>query len=88
MAGVWSGRLNFKNFPESDFVPELLGCSGVFILLSLSSFFSLFLSLMFSRGKGTSITKCQCRRDKAFSKGPLGDEIRFPALVGAHVLLK
>lgn len=25
MSGFWSGRLNFKNSPEPEFVPELLG---------------------------------------------------------------
>lgn len=51
MSGFWSGRLNFKHFPEAEFVPESLGCLGVFLLLSLSSLFSLFLSLIFSRGR-------------------------------------
>lgn len=51
MAGFRSGRLNSENFPELEFVPELLGCSGVFLLLSLSSLFSLFLALIFAWGK-------------------------------------
>lgn len=68
MSGFWSGRLNFKNFPGPEFVPELLGCLGVFLLLSLSSLFSLFLSLIFSRGKAHPSPGASAGGTKPFPK--------------------
>lgn len=66
MSGFWSGRLNFKNFPEPEFAPKLLGCLGVFLLLSPSSLFSL--SLIFLRGKAHPSPSASTGGTKPFPK--------------------